>query len=147
MPAGGCRSIFGVSHGRCQPLHHTRKKGDNYAQRYSVGLPHPGRASKILRGSSKQTNLFFVGCVGIFFFFCLCLVPVQGREFKWVKCTKQLGIFSLLTFDFRLKKKNPKKEKSMISYFLYHPAQGSWSNDLVLSFRFLPGPGVPEQCL
>ena len=66
MPAGGCRSIFGVSHGRCQPLCHTRKKGDNYAQGYSVGLPHLGRASKILKGSSKQANLLFVGCVGIF---------------------------------------------------------------------------------
>ena len=69
MLAGGCRSIFGVSHGRCQPLRHTCKKGDNYAQRHSVSLPHLGRASKVLKGSSKQTNLLFVGCVGIFLLF------------------------------------------------------------------------------
>ena len=29
----------------------------------------------------------------------------------------------------------------MISRFLYHPAQVSWSNGLVLLFCFLPGPG------
>ena len=71
MLAGGCRSIFGVSHGRCQPLCHTCKKGDNYAQRHSVSLPHLGRASKVLKGSSKQANLLFVGCVGFFSFVCV----------------------------------------------------------------------------
>ena len=69
MPAGSCRSIFGWSHGRCQPLHHTCKMGDNYAQRYSVSPPHLGRASPILKSSSKQANLLFVGCVG--FFVCI----------------------------------------------------------------------------
>ena len=71
MLAGGCRSILGVSHGRCQPLHHSHKKGDNYAQRYSVSPPHPRRASKVLKGSSKQENLLFVGCVGFFSFVCV----------------------------------------------------------------------------
>ena len=66
MPAGGCRSILGWSHGRCQPLHHTCEMGDNYAQGYSVSLPHPGRASLVLESSSKQANLLFVGCVGSF---------------------------------------------------------------------------------
>ena len=69
MPAGSCRSIFGWSHGRHQPLHHTCKTGDNYAQRHSVSLPHLGRASKILKSSSKQANLLFVGCVGFLFVF------------------------------------------------------------------------------
>ena len=59
---------FGQSHGRCQPLHHTCEMGDNYAQRYSVSLPHPGRASKILKSSSKQANLLFLGCVGFSFY-------------------------------------------------------------------------------
>ena len=87
MLAGSCRGIFGHSHGRCQPLHHTHKKGNNYAQGHSVSLPHLGRASKVVKCSSKQANLLFVGCEGIFSF-CLCLVPVQGREFKWDKYAK-----------------------------------------------------------
>ena len=66
MPAGGCRSILGQSHGRCQPLCHTREMGDNYAQGYSVSPLHPGRASPVLESSSKQANLLFVGCVGSF---------------------------------------------------------------------------------
>ena len=69
VPLYACRRLqkhFGVSHGRHQPLCNTCKKGDNYAQRYSVGPLHPGRASKILKGSSKQANLLFIGCVGIF---------------------------------------------------------------------------------
>ena len=69
MPAGSCRSIFGQSHGRCQPLYHTCKTGDNYAQRHSVSLPHLARASTILKSTSKQANLFFVGCVGFLFVF------------------------------------------------------------------------------
>ena len=51
------------------------KTGDNYAQGHSVSLPHLGRASTVLKSSSKQANLLFVGCVGFF----LCLVPVQGE--------------------------------------------------------------------
>ena len=81
----------------CQPMCHTCKKGDNYAQGYSVGPLHPGRASKILKGPSKQANLLFVGCVG-FFLFCLFLVPVQGREFKWVKHTKTARDFQFVNF-------------------------------------------------
>ena len=49
-------------------------------------LPHPGRASTLLKSSSTQANLLFVGCAG--FSFCLCLVLVQGREFKRVKYAK-----------------------------------------------------------
>ena len=37
--------------------------------------------------TGKQANLLFVGCVGIFSF-CLCLLLVQGREFKWEKYAK-----------------------------------------------------------
>ena len=69
MPAGSFRNIFGSSYGRCQPLHHTCKMGDNYAQRYSVSPLDLVRASKILKSSSKQANLLFVGCVG--FSFCV----------------------------------------------------------------------------
>ena len=71
MLAGTCRGIFGHSHGRCQPLCHTHKKGNSYAQGHSVSLPHLGRASKVLKCSSKQANLLFVGCVGIFLFVCV----------------------------------------------------------------------------
>ena len=91
MPAGGCRGIFGVSFGRHQPMHHTCKKGNDYAQGHSVSPPHPRRASRDLKSSSKQANLLIVGCVG-FFLFCLCLVPVQGRELRWEVQQKQ-GIF------------------------------------------------------
>ena len=66
MPAGGCRGIFGVSFGRHQPMHHTCKKGNDYAQGHSVSLPHPKRASRDLKSSSKQANLLIVGCVGFF---------------------------------------------------------------------------------
>ena len=86
MLAGSCRGIFCCSHGRRQPLCHTCKKGNNYAQGHLVSLPHLGRSSKVLKCSSKQANLLFVVCVGIFF--CLCLVTVQGREFKWENYTK-----------------------------------------------------------
>ena len=71
MLAGSCRGIFGHYHGRHQPLYHTCKKGNNYAQGHSVSPPHPGRASKILKSSSKQANLLFVGCVGIFLSVCV----------------------------------------------------------------------------
>ena len=66
---GSCRSIFGWSHGRHQPLCHTCEMGENYAQGHSVSLPHLGRASTILKSSSKQANLLFVGCVGFLFVF------------------------------------------------------------------------------
>ena len=69
MPAGSCRSIFGWSHGRCQPLHHTCKMGDNYAQGHSVSLLHLGRASTVVKSSPKQANLLFVGGVGFLFVF------------------------------------------------------------------------------
>ena len=69
MPAASCRSIFGQSHGRYQPLHHTCEMGDNYAQGHSVSPLHLGRASTILKSSSKQANLLFVGCVGFLFVF------------------------------------------------------------------------------
>ena len=71
MPAGGCRSIFGVSFGRHQPLCHTHEKGDNYAQGHSVSPLHLGRASTLLKSSSKQANLLFVDCVGFFSFVCV----------------------------------------------------------------------------
>ena len=71
MPAGSCRSILGVSHGRHQPMHHTCEKGNYYAQGHSVSLPHPRRASMNPKSSSKQANLLFVGCVGFFLFVCV----------------------------------------------------------------------------
>ena len=46
MPAGSCRSICGQSHGRCQCLHHTCEKGNNYAQRHSVSPLHLGEHLK-----------------------------------------------------------------------------------------------------
>ena len=64
--------------GRCQPLCHTCKKGDKYAQGHSVSLLHLGRASKILKSSSLQANLLIVRCVGSLFVF-----QYRGRERKW----------------------------------------------------------------
>ena len=80
MPAGSCRSICGQSHGRCQPLCHTHKKGNSYAQRHSVSPLYLVRASKILKSSSLQANLLIVGCVGFLFMFWY-----RGRELKWEK--------------------------------------------------------------
>ena len=85
MLAGSCRSIFGCSHRRRQPLCHMCKKGNNYAQGHSVSLLHLGRASKILKTSSKQTNLLFVGCVGVFPLF---VFSSGTGEFNWEKYTK-----------------------------------------------------------
>ena len=81
MPVGSCIGIYSWSHGRCQPLYHTREKGDNYAQGHSVSLPHLGRASKIL-SSSSQAYLLVVGCVGFFLF----VNWYRGGELKWEKC-------------------------------------------------------------
>ena len=64
MPAGSYRGIFGISFGRCQPMCHPCKKGNNYAQGCSVGPPHLRRASIDLKSSPKQANLLIVGCVG-----------------------------------------------------------------------------------
>ena len=76
MPTGSCRSIFGQSHGRCQPLHHTCETGDNYAQRNSVSLLDPGRASTVLKllltGKPVDCRL-----CGVFVYF-----PVQGKGTK-----------------------------------------------------------------
>ena len=71
MLAGGCRGIFGVSFGRRQPMRHSRKKGDNYAQGRSVGPPHPRGATIDPKSSSKQINLLVVGCVGFVSFVCV----------------------------------------------------------------------------
>ena len=76
MPAGSCRSIFGWSHGRHQPLHHTCETGDNYAQRYSVSPLHPGRASKVLKKLLQTGKPVVCRLCRVFF---LCLVPVQGK--------------------------------------------------------------------
>ena len=53
-----------------------------------------------LKSSSTQANLLIVGCAG-FFLFCLCLVPVQGRELKWevpAKLTRDFWFIKLLSF-------------------------------------------------
>ena len=73
MPAGSCRSICDWSHGRCQPLCHICKKGDNFAQGYSVSPLHPGRASTILKNLPTGKS---VGCrlCGVFVYFL-----VQGK--------------------------------------------------------------------
>ena len=86
MPAGSCRSIYGWSHGRCQPLCHTCSKGNNYAQRYSVSPLHLGRASTILKSSDLQSGLLVVGCVGFLFTF-----RYRGKELKWEKCHVKFG--------------------------------------------------------
>ena len=92
MPAGSCRSIFGVSFGRHQPMHHPCEKGNNYAQGHSVSPLHLRRASMNLKSSSKQANLLIVGCVG-FFSLLLVFSSVQGRECKWAKAYRTAGDF------------------------------------------------------
>ena len=114
--------------GRHQPLCHTCKKGDNYAQRHSVSLLHLGRASKVLKSSSLQANLLVIGCVGFSFVFWY-----RGRELKWEEALHLIwDIFLSIHF-------NP-----MISHSFFCPAQVNWSDVLVLlSFIVLPGPGEP----
>ena len=78
MFAGSCRSIYSRPHGRCKPLHHTCKNGNNYGQGHSVSLMHPWRASLILTSFLKSVLVFLlvVGCVGF--------LPVQGDgKLKW----------------------------------------------------------------
>ena len=129
MPAGSCRGIYSWSHGRHQPLCHTCKKGDNYAQGYSVSPPHLGRASEVLN-SSWQANLLVVGCVGLLFVFWY-----RGRELKWEEVLHLIwDLFLFIHF-------NP-----MISHPFFCPAQVSWSDVLALFiFIFLPGPSEPVQ--
>ena len=77
VSARSCRDIFGWASGRCQPLCHTCKKGDNYAQRHSVSLAHMWRASSLLKPFFPKSVLVFllvVGSVG----FC----QYKGREFS-----------------------------------------------------------------
>ena len=73
MLAGSYRSIYSRSHGRHQPLHHTCKTGDNYAQRFSASPVHPWRASVLLKSSPKSVLVcqLVVGCVGF--------LSVQGK--------------------------------------------------------------------
>ena len=131
MPAGSCRGIYSWPHGRCQPLHHTCKNGDNYAQRCLVSPPHLRRASEIIN-SSSQANLLVVGCVG-FFFFCLFVNWYRGRERNWE--TAQYLIWDLFSVTCSY---------PMISHPFFYPTQVSWSDVLVLfSFIVLPGPGEP----
>ena len=96
MPAGSCRGIYSQSHGRCQPLHHTCKKGDNYAQGHSVSPLHLGRASTIL-SSSKQACLLVVGCVG---FFCLLTGTGEGNLSGKDTVLNYLGFVSFYPFLF-----------------------------------------------
>ena len=80
--------------------------GNNYAQRHSVSLSHLGRASTILKSSSKQANLLFVGCAG--FFLCLCLVLIQERELKWEsmqKLDRDLVYYAFLSLVKKMMKK------------------------------------------
>ena len=93
MPAGGCRGIFGVSFGGRQPMCHTRKKGNNYAQGHSVSPPHLRRASRDLKSSSKPGKPVDCRLCRVFFLFCLCLVLVQGRELRWEVQQKQTRDF------------------------------------------------------
>ena len=92
MHAGRCRGIYSGPHARCQTLHHTCQKGDNYAKIFSVIPLHLGRASTILASSSLQANLLIVGCVGFLFMF-----QYRGRELKWEKQCINLGIYFCLT--------------------------------------------------
>ena len=126
MPAGSCRGIYSQSHGRHQPLHHTCKKGDNYAQGHSVCPPHLGRACEI-QSSSLQATLLVVGCVGFLFIFWY-----RGRELKWEE------LLHLIWDLFLFIHLNP-----MISHSFLCPGQVSWID--VFSFIFPPGPGEPVQ--
>ena len=76
MLAGSCRGILGRPHGRCQPLHHTCKTGDNYAQGYSSSPVHLWRAYALVKSSPKSVLVFLlvVGCVGFY--------QYKGREFS-----------------------------------------------------------------
>ena len=96
--------IFGWSHGRHQPLHHTCEMGDNYAQGHSVSLPHLGRASTVLKSSSKQANLLFVGCVGFLFVF-------SSGTGEWNSSGRKMQTdLGFILLNFFLKKKKTKKK-------------------------------------
>ena len=75
---------------------------------HSVSLLHPGRASTILKSSSKQANLLFVGCVGFLFVFSSSTGEgnLSGRKMQ-----TGLDLF-LLNFFFFLKKQKNKKKKN-----------------------------------
>ena len=57
VPSYACRRLqrhFCVSFGRCQPMHHSCKKGNYYAQGYSVGPPHSRRVSMNPKSSPNR---------------------------------------------------------------------------------------------
>ena len=126
VSAGRCRGIFGWASGRCQPLHHTCKKGDNYAQRHSVSLVHMWRASSLLKSfSPKFVSVFLlvVGCVG----FC----QYKGRKFS-------VGFLAYCTDIVKHHCGIDLFINSYKSNLFFHTAKVSWSNPLV--FIFLPSP-------
>ena len=143
MPAGGCRSILGQSHGRCQPLCHTCDMGDNYDQGYSVSLLHLGRASSVLESSSKQANVLFVGCAGFSSFVCIQFWYREGNLSgkRTQKLVRDLVYYAFLS----LVEKKMKKTKPMTSCLLYHRAKVSWSDGLVPFVCFPSGPAEPGQ--
>ena len=47
--AGSCRGIFGWAPGRCQPLCDPHKTCNNHAQRYTIGVMYPWRASSLIK--------------------------------------------------------------------------------------------------
>ena len=73
--AGSCRGIFGLAPGRCQPLHNPHEMCNNYAQRHTINMTYPWRASLLLKVLLPEVCFSLsIGCrlCGIFWY--------QGRE-------------------------------------------------------------------
>ena len=70
VSAGSCRGIFGWASGRYQPLYHTCKKGDNYAQRHSVSLAHMWESISIIRNLLPKVCFSLPLVVGVWDFVC-----------------------------------------------------------------------------
>ena len=60
-----------------------------------------GRASKVLKGSSKQANLLFVGCVGIFLLFVFGSGTGKGVKVgnRHAKLSRDLVHYILIFFE------------------------------------------------
>ena len=97
------------------------KRGTIMPKDIQLALPHPGRASIILKSSSLQANLLIVGCVGFLFVF-----QYRGRERKWEKHCIKSGNLYFLFIHF----------KPIVSHLFFWPAQVSWSYVLVDSVSF-----------
>ena len=81
LTAGSCEGICCWASGRCQPLHNPHEMHNHHAQRHTISMMYPWRASALLKTfSPKSVSVFLlvVGCVGWEFSVGFALYMMMG---------------------------------------------------------------------